>query len=130
MHQPGSRLMRIQGASFSILLNGMNDWRGWPSCGKHSSTNSSDPQFPPSRPAKCPFWLRQPTGEHYPGAGISAVANVDLRASIGIDLPGRQVLPGAEFGIRTPGRRDCSRFISTPYVESERHGGTTCHFRG
>jgi hypothetical protein len=25
MHQPGSRLMRIQGASFSILLNGMND---------------------------------------------------------------------------------------------------------
>jgi hypothetical protein len=33
------------------------------------------------------------------------------------DLAGRQVLQGAEFGIRTPGRRDCSRIISTPYLE-------------
>jgi hypothetical protein len=39
MHRPGSRLMRMQGASFSILPNGMNDWRGWPSSGKHGSTN-------------------------------------------------------------------------------------------
>jgi hypothetical protein len=36
---PGSKLIRIQSASFSILPSGMLDWRGSPSFGKHSPGN-------------------------------------------------------------------------------------------
>jgi hypothetical protein len=36
---PGSKLMRIQSASFSILPNGMLDWRGSRNFGKHGASN-------------------------------------------------------------------------------------------
>jgi hypothetical protein len=35
----GSKLIRIQSASFSILPNGMLDWRGSPNFGKYSAGN-------------------------------------------------------------------------------------------
>jgi hypothetical protein len=36
---PGSKLIRIQSAAFSILPNGMLDWRRSPNFGKHSASN-------------------------------------------------------------------------------------------
>jgi hypothetical protein len=39
----GSRLIRIQSASFSILPNGTRDWRGWPNCGKQRANNRFRP---------------------------------------------------------------------------------------
>jgi hypothetical protein len=192
MQRLGSHLMRIQGASFSILLNGMNDWLGWPSCGKHSSTNSSDPQFPRPGPQGARSELGSPQANIVPApefrlshdaherrsrdgrvrkpkptAGGSAnillfhskvpesvalighlqmaqqmgprqrsleplraaqspkapgsagrYLPVDLTASIRASTsPGARRCPGAEFGIRTPGRLDCSRIISPPYLE-------------
>jgi hypothetical protein len=36
---PGSKFIRIQTVSFSILPNGMLDWRGSPNFAKHSASN-------------------------------------------------------------------------------------------
>jgi hypothetical protein len=61
MHRPGSRLMRIQGASFSILLNGMKIGEAGRAAGSTAQPIGSAPQFPtPSRPARCPFSDRPP----------------------------------------------------------------------